>query len=82
MAGVRQGWAFAWRSLMAAEVTGYSPQLGPGLGQRLDTGRELSDMPLVLASILLILGVGVAIETLVFAPLSRRLLSTRGLGSA
>jgi hypothetical protein len=39
-------------------------------------------MPLVLASILLILGVGVAIETLVFGPLSRRLLSTRGLGAA
>lgn len=82
LAGLRQGWAFAWRSLMAAELIAYSPQLGPGLGQLLDTGRELSDMPLVLASILLILGVGVAIETLVFAPLSRRLLSTRGLGSA
>jgi NitT/TauT family transport system permease protein len=79
LAGLRQGWAFAWRSLMAAELIAYSPQLGPGLGQLLDTGRELSDMPLVLASILLILFVGIGVEALVFGPAERRLVRTRGL---
>jgi NitT/TauT family transport system permease protein len=79
LGGLRQGWAFAWRSLMAAELITYSPTLGQGLGQLLDIGRELSQMSLVITSIALILIVGVAIELLVFAPLERRVLQTRGL---
>lgn len=79
LGGLRQGWAFAWRSLMAAELITYSPQLGQGLGQLLNIGRELSQMSLVITSIALILAVGIAIELLVFAPLERRVLVRRGL---
>jgi sulfonate transport system permease protein len=79
LAGLKQGWAFSWRSLMAAELITYSPRLGIGLGQLLNIGRELNAMDLVIASILLILVVGVAIELLVFAPLERRVLRARGL---
>lgn len=79
LAGLEQGWAFAWRSLMAAELIAVSPQLGPGLGQLLDTGRQLGDMSLVLASIGLILFVGIAIERLGFAPIRTRVLAHRGL---
>ncbi|HEY2764437.1 MAG TPA: ABC transporter permease [Pseudonocardiaceae bacterium] len=82
LAGLKQGWAFAWRSLMAAELITYAPKLGIGLGQQLNIGRELSQMDLVITSILLILVVGVAIELLVFAPLERRVLRTRGLAPA
>jgi NitT/TauT family transport system permease protein len=79
IAGLKQGWAFAWRSLMAAELITYSPKLGTGLGQLLDQGRELHDMSQVFASILLILVVGLAIELVVFAPLERHVLRSRGL---
>ena len=79
LGGLRQGWAFAWRSLMAAELITYSPELGQGLGQLLNIGRELSQMSLVITSITLILVVGIAIELLVFAPLERRVLTRRGL---
>ena len=79
LAGLKQGWAFSWRSLMAAELITFSPKLGLGLGQLLDTGRQLSDMSLVVASILVILTVGVGIELLVFAPIERRVLRRRGL---
>lgn len=79
LAGLKQGWAFSWRSLMAAELITYSPALGIGLGQQLNIGRELNAMDLVIASIVLILVVGVAIELLVFAPLERRVLRARGL---
>src|SRR3954469_11001738 len=79
LGGLRQGWAFAWRSLMAAELITYSPKLGQGLGQLLNIGRELSQMSLVITSIVLILVVGVAIELLVFAPLERGVLARRGL---
>jgi NitT/TauT family transport system permease protein len=79
LGGLRQGWAFAWRSLMAAELITYSPALGQGLGQLLNLGRELSQMSLVITSIGLILAVGIAIELLVFAPVERRVLQRRGL---
>jgi NitT/TauT family transport system permease protein len=77
--GLRQGWAFAWRSLMAAELIALSPALGVSLGQLLDQGRELSDMSLVVAAIILILIVGVGIELIIFGPIERRLLRSRGL---
>ena len=79
LGGLRQGWAFAWRSLMAAELITYSPSLGQGLGQLLNIGRELSQMSLVITSIALILVVGIAIELLIFAPIERRVLIRRGL---
>ncbi len=77
--GMRQGWAFSWRSLMAAELIVNSPELGAGLGQLLDQGRDLLDMRLVFAGILGILIVGIAVELLFFAPLERRVLKRRGL---
>jgi NitT/TauT family transport system permease protein len=79
-AGLKQGWAFSWRSLMAAELITFSPALGLGLGQLLNTGRELSDMSLVMASIIIILLVGIGVELLLFGPIERRILRSRGLG--
>jgi len=79
LAGLEQGWAFAWRSLMAAELIAIAPALGPGLGQMLDTGRQLGDMALVLGAILVIMVVGVLVERLVFAPIRIRTLRNRGL---
>ncbi|ROS30497.1 ABC transporter permease [Cellulomonas sp. PhB150] len=79
LGGLKQGWAFAWRSLMAAELITYSAKLGIGLGQVLDIGRETSDMPLVVAAISLIFLVGITVELLVFAPIERHVLRARGL---
>ncbi|HVW40527.1 MAG TPA: ABC transporter permease [Amycolatopsis sp.] len=82
LAGLKQGWAFSWRSLMAAEIIATSPLLGKGLGAYLDDGRTLSNMDTVLAAIALILLVGVGIELLVFRPLERAVLRARGLSGA
>ncbi|MFF4649122.1 ABC transporter permease [Streptomyces sp. NPDC001380] len=79
LAGLKQGWAFSWRSLMAAELIASSPDLGLGLGQLLENGRVASDMARVELAILLILVVGIAIDLLVFSPLERRVLRSRGL---
>jgi NitT/TauT family transport system permease protein len=81
LAGLKQGWAFSWRSLMAAEIIATSPSLGFGLGAYLDQGQSLSDMPTVMAAIILILFVGVGIELLVFRPAERRILQARGLAT-
>ena len=82
LAGLKQGWAFSWRSLMAAELIATSPQLGAGLGQFLHNGSSLSDISMVMAAIILILFVGIGIELLVFRPLERAVLRARGLTGA
>ncbi|MFE9249712.1 ABC transporter permease [Streptomyces sp. NPDC007088] len=79
IAGLKQGWAFSWRSLMAAEIIASSPDLGIGLGQLLENGRTNSSMSMVFLAILLILIVGIAIDLLIFSPLERHVLRSRGL---
>ncbi|MEV6192373.1 ABC transporter permease [Streptomyces sp. NPDC051920] len=79
LAGLKQGWAFSWRSLMAAEIIASSPDLGVGLGQLLENGRNASSMPMVFLAIFLILFVGIAIDLIVFSPVERWVLRSRGL---
>ncbi|MET9373734.1 ABC transporter permease [Streptomyces sp. NPDC003035] len=79
LAGLKQGWAFSWRSLMAAEIIASSPELGLGLGQLLENGRNNIDMPGIFLAIILILLVGIAIDLLIFSPLERAVLRSRGL---
>lgn len=82
LGGLKQGWAFSWRSLMAAELIATSPDLGEGLGQYLHNGMSLSDISMVFAGVLLIFAVGVGIELLVFRPLENSVLRARGLTRA
>ena len=65
--GMRVGWSFAWRSLMAAEML----FMNLGLGHLLGMGRELADAAQVVAVILVILAVGLAVDRLVFARAER-----------
>ena len=82
LAGCKQGWAFSWRSLMAAEIIAAGPLLGVGLGAYLKNGSDFNDISVVFAAVLLILIVGIGIELLVFRPLERRVLRARGLSPA
>ncbi|WP_299168844.1 ABC transporter permease [uncultured Arthrobacter sp.] len=79
VSGLKQGWAFSWRSLMAAEIIATGGTLGFGLGALLDQGRQFSSMATVIAAILLILFIGIVVELLIFGPLERHLLRRRGL---
>ena len=70
ISGMKQGWAFAWRSLMAAEL--YVTVLsGFGLGQLLHYGRELSAMEQVVGIMLVVVAVGLMADKLLFAPCER-----------
>jgi NitT/TauT family transport system permease protein len=69
LSGMRQGWAFAWRSLMAAELL--SQSLKNGVGHLLATGRDLNDMAMVLGMIGIILVLGLLVDRLLFYPLER-----------
>jgi NitT/TauT family transport system permease protein len=75
LAGVKQGWSFAWRSLMAAELLYYSLSLG----NLLQAGRDLNDASRVMAVMLVIVTIGVTIDRLVFAPAERRVRARWGL---
>ncbi len=72
VSGMKQGWAFAWRSLMSAEI--YVTILtGFGLGQLLHFGRELNAMEQVIGVMLIIILVGLLSDKLIFSPLERSL---------
>ena len=56
--GLKQGWAFAWRSLMAGELIA-TVGSRPSLGQRLSFAREFSDAPALLSLMVVILAIGI-----------------------
>lgn len=75
LSGLKQGWTFAWRSLMAGELLFYTLSLG----NLLQTGRDLNDAAQVMAVMLMIIIAGVTIDQIVFAPLERRVRARWGL---
>ncbi|MBV9010199.1 MAG: ABC transporter permease [Verrucomicrobia bacterium] len=67
VSGMKQGWAFAWRSLMAAEIF-VSILTGFGLGQLLHYGRELSAMDQVIGIMFVIVVIGLLADKIFFSP--------------
>jgi NitT/TauT family transport system permease protein len=75
ISGLKQGWSFAWRSLMAGEVMTATV----GLGQALTMGRDLADINKVMLIILITIMLGVFIEKLVFTMTENKVLKRIGL---
>lgn len=73
--GMKLGWSFAWRSLLAGELL-YAL---PGLGNLLLMGRELNDMAQVMAVMVIIIALGLLTDQLVFGVLERRVRDRWGL---
>jgi NitT/TauT family transport system permease protein len=65
--GMKQGWAFAWRSLMSAEIF-VSILTGFGLGNLLQYGRELNAMDQVIGVIIVIVIIGLVVDKALFGP--------------
>jgi len=76
--GLRQGWAFAWRSL----ITGEMIYISLGLGQLLMAGRDLSDINLVVAVMILIALLGYVVDSLVFRRLDASIRNKWGMSTA
>jgi NitT/TauT family transport system permease protein len=70
VSGMKQGWAFAWRSLMAAEIF-VTILTGFGLGQLLHYGRELSAMEQVMGIMIVIVVIGLLADKIFFSPIER-----------
>jgi len=76
--GLKQGWAFAWRSLISGEMIFVSL----GLGQLLMMGRDLNDMSQVVAVMVLIIALGYIVDGVVFSTIEKRLQQRWGLAPA
>ena len=77
ISGLKQGWAFAWRSLVSGEMISVS--VSAGLGQLLMMGRDLNDMSQVIAVMILIIALGYLVDGLVFRTIERSLQNRWGL---
>lgn len=73
--GLKLGWSFAWRALMAGELLFISG----GLGQLLNTGRELMEVSQVMAVMLAIIILGTGVDRLLFQSLELRIRRRWGL---
>lgn len=80
LAGLKQGWAFAWRSLMAGELLVIIANR-PSIGARLQFARELADAPGLLALMIVVLVVGIVADA-VFGAADRGIRMRRGLNGA
>ncbi len=75
ISGFKQGWAFAWRGVIGAELL-FSFL---GLGFLLNVGRQLNDVSQVIAIMLVIMGIGILIDGLVFKKLEDKVMTRWGL---
>jgi NitT/TauT family transport system permease protein len=79
LAGLKIGWAFAWRTLIAAElVFGVSSGQG-GLGWYIFESKNELDIPEVFAGLLTIILIGLAVENLLFRTLENRTVGRWGM---
>ncbi len=76
ISGFKQGWAFAWRGLIGAELL----FAFLGLGHLLYAARSLNDVSQVIAIMLVIMAVGMVVDSVVFKRLEARVMSRWGLG--
>jgi NitT/TauT family transport system permease protein len=79
LTGMKVGWAFAWRTLIAAElVFGVSSGKG-GLGWFIFENRNLLDIPAVFAGLLTVIVIGLVVENLIFRTIERRTVQKWGM---
>jgi len=78
ISGMKLGWSFAWRSLMAGELLFVSA----GLGHLLTVGRDLNDMSLVIAVMIVIVLVGLFVDRLIFGVAEQAIRRRWGLAGA
>lgn len=79
VAGLKQGWAFAWRSLLAGELLVTISQV-TALGVMLSNARSFADAPTLLAVMIVVLVIGMVVDG-IFSVLAGGMRRRRGLGA-
>jgi len=81
LTGLKIAWAFAWRTLIAAElVFGVSSGNG-GLGWFIYERKNSLDIPAVFAGLLTVIAIGLLVENLIFKVIEKRTVMRWGLQS-
>ncbi|MCX7746481.1 MAG: ABC transporter permease [Clostridia bacterium] len=75
ISGLKQGWSFAWRALMAGEMLSATK----GLGQVLMVGRDLADISQVMAVMIVIIVLGLVVDKLLFGRIETNIRHKWGL---
>jgi NitT/TauT family transport system permease protein len=79
LTGMKIGWAFAWRTLIAAElVFGVSSGSG-GLGWFIFQNKNMLDIPNVFAGLLTVILLGLLVENFIFRVVERRTVNRWGM---
>ncbi len=78
VAGLKQGWAFGWRSLMAAEIIAQVAG-SQSIGGNLFFAYNLSDAPRMIEMMVVVLVIGIAVDTVFFTKVETALRRRRGL---
>jgi NitT/TauT family transport system permease protein len=78
---LRQGFSFAWRSLMGAELF-FTAAQNKGLGFLLNVGRDFADVAQVVAVMILMIAIGMAADRWIFSRIERRVRTRFGLVTA
>jgi NitT/TauT family transport system permease protein len=79
LTGLKIGWAFAWRTLIAAElVFGVSSDSG-GLGWFIFENKNTLEIPAVFAGLLTVILIGLAVENLIFRTIEVRTVRRWGM---
>jgi NitT/TauT family transport system permease protein len=76
--GLKQGWAFAWRSLMAGElIAGFPGHIG--LGEALNNAAQNADFVSVYEAMIVIFVIGVVVDAVFFGTILRSIRKRYGL---
>ena len=71
LSGLKVGWAFAWRTLIAAELVFGTTSGSGGLGWFIYENKNVLDIPAVFAGLFTVIVIGLVVEGLIFRTLER-----------
>jgi NitT/TauT family transport system permease protein len=75
ISGFKQGWAYAWRGVIAAEII-FSVI---GLGSLINMGKQANDISQVIAVLVVIMAIGILVDGFVFKRLEQNVMARWGI---
>jgi NitT/TauT family transport system permease protein len=81
LSGLKIGWAFAWRTLIAAELVFGTTSGSGGLGWFIYENKNVLDIPAVFAGLFTVILIGLLVENLIFRTIAQRTVRRWGMHS-
>ncbi len=81
LSGLKVGWAFAWRTLIAAELVFGTTSKSGGLGWFIYENKNILDIPAVFAGLFTVILIGLLVESIIFRNLERVTVKKWGMQS-